>query len=248
MRVRSPPPALSDHRAMFSEMKTHERAEARRLRREEGRSVKEIERLLGVARSTASRWVRDIPLTSAQRSALKQRNPIYNGQFAGAATNAERGRARRLAYQERGRLRARRADSLYVAACMLYWAEGDKGRNAVRLANSDPGVIRHFAEFLRVEFGVTDEQFRVTCNLFADHETRKTEIEDFWLATLGLRRACLCKSIVNRYSKYSEKKRKNKLPYGTCRISVHSTEIVQTIYGSIQEFVGFDRADWLDGA
>jgi transposase-like protein len=133
---------------MFSEMKTHERAEARRLRREEGRSVKEIERLLGVARSTASRWVRDIPLTSAQRSALKQRNPIYNGQFAGAATNAERGRARRLAYQERGR----------------------------------------------------------------------------------------------------QKKRKNKLPYGTCRISVHSTEIVQTIYGSIQEFVGFDRADWLDGA
>jgi len=121
-----------------------------------------------------------------------------------------------------------------------------KGRNAVRLANSDPAVIRHFAEFLRVEFGVADEQFRITCNLFADHEGRQREIEDFWLATLGLGRASLCKSIVNRYSKYSKKKRKNKLPYGTCHIAVHSTEIVQTIYGSIQELAGFDRPEWLD--
>src|SRR5436190_1604291 len=46
-------------------MKTREREEARRLRREEGRSIREIEELLGVARSTASLWVRDIPLTVA---------------------------------------------------------------------------------------------------------------------------------------------------------------------------------------
>jgi len=53
------------------------------MRREEGRSVKEIERLLGVSRSTASLWVRDIPLTAAQRSSLMRRNPIYHGQFKG---------------------------------------------------------------------------------------------------------------------------------------------------------------------
>jgi hypothetical protein len=231
---------------MLSEMKTRERDEARRMRREEGRSVKEIERMLGVSRSTASRWVRDIPLTPAQRSLLKRRNPIYNGQFRGAAVNAERRRARRLAYQEAGRLRVNGANNLYVAGCMLYWAEGDKGRHAVRLANSDPALIRHFAEFLRVEFSVADERFRITCNLFADHEGRQRQIEDFWLATLGLDRRCLCKSVVNRYSKYSQKKRKNKLPYGTCRVAVHSTEIVQTIYGSIQELAGFDRSEWLD--
>jgi hypothetical protein len=227
-------------------MKTRERAEARRLRREEGRSIREIEELLGVARSTASLWVRDIPLTVAQRSALTLRNPVYNGQFKGAATNAARSRCRRRVYQERGRMRAKKPDALYVAGCMLYWAEGDNGRNAVRLANSDPAVISHFVKFLRAEFRVADEQIRVTCNLFADHENRKTEVEDFWLTTLRLPRACLCTSIVNRYSRYSQKKRRNKLPYGTCRVAVHSTEIVQTIYGSIQELGGFDRPEWLD--
>jgi hypothetical protein len=86
----------------------------------------------------------------------------------------------------------------------------------------------------------------IHCNLFADHLARQREIEQFWLDTLQLPPTALRKSIVNVYSKYSQKKRDNKLPYGTCRLVVHSTEIVQTIYGSIQEYGGFDRPEWLD--
>jgi hypothetical protein len=48
------------------------------------------------------------------------------------------------------------------------------------------------------------------------------------------------------YSKYSKRKRVGRLPYGTCRLSVHSTAIVQHIYGAIQEYAGFDRPEWLD--
>jgi hypothetical protein len=50
---------------------------------------------------------------------------------------------------------------------------------------------------------------------------------------------------VNTYSKYSQKKRTNKLPYGTTALTVHSTRVLQTIYGSIQEYGGFDRPQWL---
>jgi hypothetical protein len=31
------------------------------------------------------------------------------------------------------------------------------------------------------------------------------------------------------------------LPYGTCRVSVHRTRIVQMLYGAIQEVAGFER-------
>ncbi len=133
-----------------------------------------------------------------------------------------------------------------MAGGMLYWAEGDKGsRNAVRLSNSDPELIRLFLRFLRAYFDVTDEQMRVTCHLFADHLERQMEIEQFWLDVLALPRSCLRKSFVNIYSKYSQKKRRNKLPYGTVRISVHSTRVVQSIYGAIQEYGGFERPEWL---
>jgi hypothetical protein len=61
-----------------------------------------------------------------------------------------------------------------------------------------------------------------------------------WLV-MGLQANSLRKSHVSLYSKYSEKKRVNRLPYGTVKVVVNRTRIVQSIYGSIQEYAGFDR-------
>lgn len=227
-------------------MKTVERERARQLRRERGLPVKQIARLVGVAPSSVSVWVRDVPLTPDQLEALRQLNPAYNRQLRGANGNAERGRARRREYQEEGRAMARRGEPLHVAGTMLYWGEGDKGhKNSARLSNSDVELLRLFVRFVRICHGVPDGQLRVTCHLFADHIERQTEIEQYWLDAVDLPRERLCKSFVNVYSKYSQKKRKNRLPYGTTRITVHSTRVIQSIYGSIQEYGGFERPEWL---
>jgi len=129
---------------------------------------------------------------------------------------------------------------------MLYWAEGAKARNVAKIINADPEVLVFFGRFLRRHFDVPNAKMSVYCNLFADHVSRQREIEDFWLGRLALPRTSLRKTTVNSYSKYSQKKRQNKLPYGTTALVVNSTEIVQTIYGSIQEYGGFDRPEWLD--
>ena len=86
----------------------------------------------------------------------------------------------------------------------------------------------------------------IRCNLFADHLERQREIERFWLTALELPSSCLRKSIVNTYSKYSQKKRVNKLPYGTVRVTVTRTRVIQSIYGAIQEYAGFEREAWLE--
>jgi hypothetical protein len=223
-------------------VKPEARDEARRLRFE-GASVNEIERTLGVARSSVSRWVSDIELSPEQRAELTRRSGA--GALAGAAVNAERSRNRRIAWQEDGRGRARHANPSYVGGCMLYWAEGSKSRSSVEITNADVELIRTFATFLREHFDVPGEAMRLQCNLFADHVERQLEIERYWLDAAGLPTSSLRRSRVNRYSKYSLKKRTNKLPYGTARLMVHSTQILQTIYGSIQEIGGFDRPEWL---
>jgi hypothetical protein len=128
---------------------------------------------------------------------------------------------------------------------MLFWAEGDKQRNSVRLSNSDPDLLRLFVAFLRGCYDAEVARIAVTCYLFADHLERQREIENFWLRTLGLPRSCLRKSIVNVYSKYSQKKRCNKLPYGTCKVAYCDTAVAHSIYGAIQEYAGFDRPEWL---
>jgi hypothetical protein len=164
---------------------------------------------------------------------------------AGSSWRVAKALERRREAQDRGRRAARVGDPLHAAGCMLYWAEGSRSRNAIRFTNSDPEMIRFFAGFLRKCFDVPDERFRITCNLFADHAVRQVEIEQFWLDLLKLQRTCLCKSSVNVYSRYSKKKRRNKLPYGTCRIAVHDTSLIQHIYGAIQEYGGLEREEWL---
>jgi hypothetical protein len=128
---------------------------------------------------------------------------------------------------------------------MLFWAEGSRERNVVVFTNSDPEMVAFFLRFLRSCFSVPDEKVRVTCNLFADHEKHQHEIEQFWLDLLQLSRKSLRRSTANRYSKYSKKKRRNKLPYGTCRLTVCDTSLVQAMYGAIQEYAGFDREEWV---
>jgi hypothetical protein len=106
-------------------------------------------------------------------------------------------------------------------------------------------MVRFFVSFLRRWFPEAAGKIRIACNLFADHAERQHEIEGFWLTSLGLPRSALRKSTINRYSKYSQKKRRNRLPYGTCKLTLCDTRIVQHLYGAIQEYGGFEREEWL---
>ena len=129
---------------------------------------------------------------------------------------------------------------------MLFWAEGSKMRNSVQLVNSDPAMLALFARFVRHYFEVPDASLRLMCNLFPDHEEHQLEVEDFWLTVAALPRSSMTKSVVNNYSRASKRTRIGRLPYGTCRLTFHSTRAVQHIYGAIQEYGGFERPAWLN--
>jgi transposase-like protein len=128
-------------------VKTEERRLARDPRQREGASIKEIARRVGVSVSVSSVsvWVRDIELTQEQHAALQLRNVAYNRQMSGTYKQAVIRRAERVAYQEAGRARARSECSLYVAGCMLFWAEGGKHRNTLRFTTR---MIRFFVRFI----------------------------------------------------------------------------------------------------
>ena len=208
--------------------------------------MREITKLLAVSKSSVSLWVRDIELSPAQREALRQKNAIYDAQRKGNQVWSARRRVERARSQEEGRLQSRKRDAFHAAGCMLYWAEGSKERNTLGLSNSDR---RRRALLPLLSPGDTSQSLtrRRDCSATSSQTTssdRRTS-SGSGCGVLDLPQACLTKSIVNTYSKYSQKKRINKLPYGTCRLSVHSTAIVQHIYGAIQEYGGFDRPEWL---
>lgn len=219
---------------------------ARKFRAEEGLAITDIARRLGVSKSSVSLWVRDIVLTPEQHEVLRGRNALQYRQALAHVIRSAKARQRRIACQVQGHIAAARGEPLHAIGCMLFWAEGARVRHSVKLTNSDPELLRLFIRFVRTYFDVPNEKFRVWCNLFADHAQRQREVERFWLDVLELPRSCLIKSTVNVYSRHSQKKRTNMLPYGTCQLTVHDVRIAQHLYGAIQEYGGFERPEWLD--
>ncbi len=53
------------------------------------------------------------------------------------------------------------------------------------------------------------------------------------------------KHTINTHSRASQRKRLT-LPYGTGRLVLCSTFVIQSIYGSIQHYTGYERPEWLD--
>ena len=129
---------------------------------------------------------------------------------------------------------------------MLYWAEGAKSRNTVYLGSSDPYMLAFFRRFLTGCFGVAPPELTMSVNVYLNNGISIDEIERYWLSILGLPPSCARRHIVNHMPTSSSGRRRNKLPYGVCRLRVHSTRIVQHIYGAIQEYAGFDEPRWLD--
>lgn len=216
------------------------------MRSEEGRSVREIAARLGVSVASVSRWTADITLSPGFIEALRQRNPAVNGCLQGTREQSAAKRVVRLEAQACGRELARRPTRLHLAGCMLYWAEGSKDRNSVRLTNSDPDLMALFVRFLTECYAVSPERIALSVNCHLNNGLELAEIETWWLERLDLPVGSLRKSSVNRVSSRS-RWRRNVLVYGTVSVSVHSTAIVQNIYGAIQQYAGIERPEWVDG-
>jgi hypothetical protein len=231
--------------------KPEARAEARRLRRNEGLSIRLIASLLGVSPSSVQWWTRDIELTPEQRvQCLRGPRGPQNPEAVArrAAAWAEVCRQRRRDYQEEGRRFARQGHPIHQAGCMLYWAEGSKGRNILTFANSDPHMVAFFCRFLRHCFDLPDERFTLRLNVYTGNGRSLREIEEHWLDVLELPRSCLRRHTLNHKPTSSSGMKANKLPHGVCSIRVlRSTRFVQHILGAIQEYGGFDEPRWLDG-
>lgn len=204
---------------------------------------KRIAKELSASVATIHSWTRDIELTPEQH----QRNLVGPGGPANpedvrrrAYSWSRRCRNRRLEHQRAGRNRAMEGDPLHMAGCMLYWAEGSKAKNKVQFTNSDLPMTRLFRAFMTECFDVTPERFRLSLNVYLDNGLEIAEIEEHWLRGLSLPSSALRKHQFNHLPTSSSGKKRNRLPYGVCTLRVvQGTEIVQHIFGAVQEYAGF---------
>ncbi len=77
----------------------------------------------------------------------------------------------------------------------LYWGEGTKAnKNAVRLGNSDPILIKIFIKFLDSFFGVKKDKLKFQLQVFSDLDVES--VINYWIKLLGIKRDQLYKTII----------------------------------------------------
>lgn len=212
-------------------MKTKERKEAILLRKQ-GESVGEIAKKLKVAKSSVSCWVRDVRLTQTQRERLNK-----NGHSIDAI---EKRRIARLANTKirREKMVAEAIDevaefskqSLWCAGVALYWGEGGKTQQTVRLANSDPDVIKLIMKFFLRYSEVPKEKFRGHIHTFSHQNV--DEALSYWTSVSGIPKQKFYKTYVKKSS--ASKDKRDTLPYGTIQVYVHDTNFFFRLMGWIE--------------
>ena len=212
-------------------MKAEERRLARQLRRK-GCSVREISERVGCSKSSVSRWVNDIPLTSQQIDKLKSRQDRGRAKAANHPNSPKHVWAKiRRGISEAACLEippVYSTKNLRMIGSALYWAEGARTRtHTVLFGNSDPDMIRLMMQFFREVCAVPLSKFRGRVQIHSHLNRKGAEL--FWSKTSGIPLHQFHRAQV-AISRASQQKR-DKLPLGTFRIFIGDVRVFSKIVG-----------------
>ncbi|MDD5396544.1 MAG: helix-turn-helix domain containing protein [Candidatus Moranbacteria bacterium] len=156
-------------------MKLDLKNEAVKLRRK-GFSFKEISEKLGISKSTASLWLRDVKLSKNAKERI-----IKLG--VDGRNNSKKSVENRIAKEDKmiseGAAKTISncvllRNDLKLICALLYWCEGGKTEKAqLTFINSDPKLIKYFIDTFRKAFAVDEKRFRVLLHVHEYHIIEK---------------------------------------------------------------------------
>lgn len=195
----------------YESLSRWEKSEVGRDLRRLGLSYGEIMDLIEVKKSTLATWCRDVELTEDQIAAIKERRAQIPG--ISVDTNwRRRAEIRELREVARSLVPELATDPLWVAGLVLYWAEGNKSRSRVGMANTDPRALRLFILWIR-NYVNPAAQFSIQLHLHEGNDDRTAQ--DYWRSETGLIEANFVKTFIKPKGTGH---RKNHLVRGVCTV------------------------------
>ena len=187
--------------------------------RQHGHSIPEMHRLLGVSKSTVSRYAKKVDILPEYKNRwLERRNAskIISEKAWKVANKASEEFIENLTDKD-----------LKIIGATLYWAEGAK--RELSFINSDPEMVRLFVKILTSAYGVPKSSIQVSLRLFEDIST--PEALRFWSGITGI-------ELKNdTFIDVREGSKKGKLPYGMCRVKVKKGGLLLKTFFAINKRV-----------
>lgn len=215
-------------------MKLKEKAHAIRLRHE-GKTMNEIAARVGVAKSSVSLWVRDLPLSTKARARIASLQTA--GQRASQLALFERTRNKLLVAKEGAEKIVRgiplTPDLALLFCSLLYWCEGAKDKNdtTFTFSNSDAQLMRGFMKLMRSALVLEERKFRVRMHLHEYHN--EVSQKKFWSEVTGISEELFARTY---WKPHTAKTIKEGYP-GCVHIEYYDVVIARKIYAMARAFL-----------
>ncbi len=187
--------------------------------RKQGKSYKEIHRELGMSVSTLSNWFQNVDFSEEIKRSVIARAQLKSSAHM-QVLNRARGDLLRAHYVQ-GEIEALQEleyninNPLFISGVTAYWGEGDKlTRSQVRLANTDPQMIKLFINFLIIFCYIPKEKLSLALHLYEDLDD--IECRTYWSKVTGLNHFHKTMVLPSRH-------KTRRLPYGTCTVITTNT-------------------------
>jgi hypothetical protein len=194
---------------------TSDIVERARKERQNGSSLRTIEKLLNIPNTTISRWVRDIHSDQIiyQRARQKERTLKQIGADVVALEKM-----------------SRRNVKLLLA--LLYWCEGSKYPSSGHIAftNSDFNLIKTFLELLRRSFPIQEDKIKARLQIHSTHDYK--EVCLFWSKLLHIPPSQFHRPTITEPTR----KMKRQGYLGTCTIKYYDVQLLLQIIGIYEAF------------
>lgn len=207
--------------------------------RKRGKSIRDIARILSVAKSTVSLWCRDIELTQEQLHKL-QENKLkggYAGRMKGARIQYEKRIQKDQTLELEGKtlLGSLTKRDFFMAGLGVYWGEGTKYGRQAGVSNSDPLIVKFCIKWFKEVFHFDDSRFKLYILINEIHRKRLKKVLQYWVSITGIPKESFGKITL---IKAKNKKSYNNfhIHYGTVRINIRRPmEIHHKIMGMLKE-------------
>ncbi len=200
-------------------MKTAERELARYLRGQ-GTSINDILKQVPAAKSSISRWIRDIELSEEQIGRIKLKHVAARERTIQTKRKNPQARIEAIYREAEEAYKDFCQDADFLLGLALYIGEGSKKNSGlVAVTNCDSRVIRKSIVFFE-KIGVPREKIR--CRVQVHPGLNEGDVRACWLEVTGFHPQQLQK-VRRAVSSASQGKTFNRQWYGTCQVYACST-------------------------
>jgi hypothetical protein len=211
------------------------------LLRLKGHSYNEINKILGVPKSTLSNWLSNVVLSNTAQAKIKGRLAQGFIKRNKEQTILAQKRAKDIRENATKEIMPLSNNDLLIIGIVLYWAEGYKrlkvinGKeitaHVVALTNSDPDIVSAFILFIIRILKIPIEKINIEIRLFKHIDAE--EAISYWMKATSLSKSQFLKPMYPVSSASKEIRPQKRLPYGTVRVIVSDTKLFHRVLGLI---------------